>query len=355
MSSAPPDQLPGRPGGATARSTPRLSSGTGRDRAVAGARWTPVRRLAGGAEASAVWLVEDPGGRRALRKRFGDAHGWLRELAVASSVHDDRIVRRIGTRYAEDDDPELLYAWVEGGDLAGHLRARGSLGPDAVAHLLRDVLLALAHLHGRGWVHADVKPANLLYDASHARWVLADLGSARTPGRSGVGLGAGTPAYAAPERLSGQLDPRTDLYALGVVAFEALTGALPFDGGPREVLRAHVTQAPRLDRLPEGRVSRLVADLLRKDPADRPPSAASALAQLDGEGSGAFHLCFVVERHRLRAADEGRRGLRTLPWTPAHAPRRMAPRRACGWPPAEGSCPCRACPAGRGWWTRPTG
>jgi len=186
----------------------------------------------------------------------------------------------------------LLYSvmpFVEGESLRQRLRREGRLPIDDAVQLLREIADALAHAHGRGIVHRDVKPENILLEEGHA--VLADFGIARavdvartdTTGAplTGTGTSLGTPGYMAPEQLAGDphVDARADLYALGVIGYEMLTGEPPFTReSTRALAKAHLVEAPSAvtDIRPETpkSLAAAVAKALAKEPNDRFQSAA---------------------------------------------------------------------------------
>ncbi|WP_018654315.1 serine/threonine-protein kinase [Actinomadura flavalba] len=180
----------------------------------------------------------------------------------------------------QDGRAYLVMEYVRGEPLSLLVRRTGGLPVRKVCDLLAQAADALAAAHARGIVHRDVKPANLLVTAD-GTVKITDFGIARGPAaaveptRTGVVLG--TAHYLSPEQAAGErATPASDLYALGVVAHECLTGAPPFDGDtPVTIAHAHVRLAP--PELP-GRVPPdvrdLVAELLAKDPADRPAGAA---------------------------------------------------------------------------------
>jgi tetratricopeptide (TPR) repeat protein len=194
--------------------------------------------------------------------------------------------------------------YVEGETLRERMARDGALHADAALRLVREVASALAHAHRHGVVHRDIKPANILLQDGHA--VVADFGIARAVGRAreatrlpdqvevdgpatltGVGTTLGTPAYMSPEQaLGGSVDHRTDIYALGLVAYEALAGVHPFGvRTPREMLQAHVEETPpplgaRVAGAPAV-LDAIVTRALAKDPAARPESAEEIVAALD--------------------------------------------------------------------------
>jgi hypothetical protein len=193
-----------------------------------------------------------------------------------------------------EGQPYVVMAYVEGQSLAGRL-ARGGRFEDvgeAVA-LVRQILDALEAVHAHGIVHRDLKPSNVMLDAAR-RAVLTDFGLARPENEAGrltsEGVIVGTPAYMAPEQAAGQSDrigPWTDLYSVGVLLFEMLTGRLPFEGPPLAVLGKILHEPPpALTGLRPYLDPRLESVLLRamaKEPESRFQSArhfADALSAL---------------------------------------------------------------------------
>ncbi|MDQ2666346.1 MAG: serine/threonine protein kinase [Gemmatimonadota bacterium] len=175
----------------------------------------------------------------ALRERF------MREARTAARLSHPYIV----PIHAVEDIGGFVFivmAYVDGGTLAERVMARGPLPPADVTRIMREVAWALAYAHAQGVVHRDIKPANILLDGS-GRAMVADFGIARldaSAGDTGVGMVLGTPEFMSPEQASAEeLDGRSDLYALGIVAYYALTGMLPFTGSAHAVLAQHLTQA----------------------------------------------------------------------------------------------------------------
>jgi eukaryotic-like serine/threonine-protein kinase len=140
------------------------------------------------------------------------------------------------------------------------------------------VATGLQAAHAAGLVHRDIKPGNLLINRD-GRVKISDFGISQVPGSSRLtqtGMLVGTPAYLAPERaIGGEGTPASDLYSLGVVAYQCLTGKAPFEGEPFAVALAHVQRAmpPLPPSVPPG-IAALVGELTAKDPAARPSSAA---------------------------------------------------------------------------------
>jgi tRNA A-37 threonylcarbamoyl transferase component Bud32 len=143
----------------------------------------------------------------------------------------------------------IVMAYVDGGTLAQRLAAHGPLPAHDVTRIMREVAWALAYAHAQGVVHRDVKPANILLERGTGRAMVADFGIARlaeNTGDTAVGVVLGTPEFMSPEQATAEeLDGRSDLYALGIVSYLALTGTLPFTAPTAQaVIAQHLTQAP---------------------------------------------------------------------------------------------------------------
>jgi serine/threonine protein kinase len=179
------------------------------------------------------------------------------------SVHD------AGT--TDGSQPFLVMELVEGPTLAACC-LDGSLTPERVAEVGAELADALAYVHGRGVVHRDVKPANILLSASGAK--LADFGIARIVDgarHTGTGLTVGTAPYLAPEQVTGDpVTPAADVYALGLVLLECLTGRREYTGGPVETALARLHRQPEVpDTLPAPFPAVLRA-MTARAPQDRP-------------------------------------------------------------------------------------
>jgi len=177
--------------------------------------------------------------------------------------------------------PYLVMEYVEGPSLAAVLRAEGTLSPCRVLGLVAQAAEALACAHAAGIVHRDMKPGNVLVDGGQVK--ITDFGIARAVDAVPVtrtGLVIGTPAYLSPEQVAGRAaTPASDLYGLGMIAYECLTGRPPFQGNALAVALAHRDQPlPPLPGTVPGPVAKLVAALTAKDPQRRPRDAL-AVAQ----------------------------------------------------------------------------
>jgi serine/threonine-protein kinase len=285
-----------------------------------GSAYTVERELAGGGM-SRVFVAEDTSLRRRVVIKVlapelaagVSAERFAREIQLAATLQQANMVPllaagRIG------DLPYYSMPFVDGLSLRARLAEQGALSISESLSVLRDVARALAYAHDRGIVHRDIKPENILLSGGAA--VVADFGIAkalhasRTAGTDAttltqLGTALGTPAYMAPEQAAGDpaSDQRADLYALGAVGYEMLTGAPPFAHTRlHELIAAHMTQVPapvsmkRPDCPP--RASHLIARCLAKDPDQRPASAREMLEALDAMATPAPRAPQMTRRSR---------------------------------------------------------
>jgi predicted Ser/Thr protein kinase len=212
-----------------------------------------------------------------MRERF------LREARTAARLAHPNVVP---VHRADEIDGAAFFtmAFIEGETLAERIRDRGPLTPAEGIRIFREVAWALAYAHARGVVHRDVKPENILLDRATGRALVSDFGIARQADSARItqqGLVLGTFHYMSPEQVSGlELDGRSDVYSLGVVMYQALSGRLPFDGlTAPAVLMAHATRQPPPLRSVAADVppalGSIVARCLEKRPEDRFPNCES--------------------------------------------------------------------------------
>ena len=187
----------------------------------------------------------------------------------------------------------LVMKYLRGGTLAGRLRARGKLTPAELRKLLIEAGGALAYASDRGVVHRDIKPDNIMFD-EFGQSLLADFGIAKAVGGSrltGTGLSIGTPHYMSPEQARAQAtDGRSDLYSLGVVAFQCLTGQVPYDGEDAFAIGyKHLTEPVPVVTLQsdDARILyRAICRLMSKDPAERYQNGHDLVATLTASAPG---------------------------------------------------------------------
>ena len=225
--------------------------------------------------------------RPEIRTRF------LREAETSAQLAHPNIV----PIYTVDEREGLVFfimGYVEGGNLAHRLNDEGTLPVHDVRQIIREVAEALAYAHARNVVHRDIKPDNILLDATSGRAMVTDFGIARavTEGAdsrlTATGMALGTPAFMSPEQAAGEreVDGRSDLYSLGIVAYQMLVGEPPFMANSTPALLVkHLSERPRpvSERradVPEDLAS-TVMRLLEKDPADRFATADDLVRALD--------------------------------------------------------------------------
>ena len=198
------------------------------------------------------------------------------EARHASSVSHPGIAQVYDYGEAGAESPYLVMELVDGPSLSEVLAA-GPLEPAFAMDVLAQAAAGLQAAHSAGLVHRDVKPANLLVGPA-GEIKITDFGIAYAAGSAPVtrtGTVIGTPAYLAPERAAGgPATPASDLYSLGVVGYECLTGTPPFAGLPAEVAAAHRNRAlPPLPPTVPAEVAELISELTARDPAARPATA----------------------------------------------------------------------------------
>lgn len=220
----------------------------------------------------------------------GSAERFNREAQAAASLNHPGIVTVFDT--GEDEDgPYIILELIEGDTLAAKLAEAGPLAPVAVVDIVAQVGSALDHAHALGVVHRDIKPANLILDPE-GRVRLADFGIARTVDDpttvTATGELVGTISYLAPEILEGHAaTPASDIYSLGAVTYELLTGRPPFTADtPAALLEAvRSTEPPSLSGMAPDQMASEVARAMSKDPAQRPSTAGVFAAALMGSAT----------------------------------------------------------------------
>ena len=185
----------------------------------------------------------------------------------------------------------FVMKYLRGQPLSAVLAARGSLAPGEIRQVLAQVARALAYAHKSGIVHRDIKPDNIMFD-EHGLAVVTDFGIAKaaTGGKlTGTGMSIGTPHYMSPEQARAQgLDGRSDIYSLGVVAYQCLTGSVPYDGddsfsiGYKHIMEEMPT--PLLNTVEQRDLLEVIRRMMAKAPEDRFQSAEDLGKVLDGAG-----------------------------------------------------------------------
>jgi serine/threonine protein kinase len=278
-----------------------------------------------------VWKAHDTQLRRAVAIKLlrSDLSGdpdfgasFLREARLVAALRHPNIVQIHDFQLADSNAQSRAYMvmdYIEGGTLAASLRATVRQGlfwsASDIVELFTSISLALDYAHNQGMIHRDIKPANILLQRppvgsrSPGEPVLTDFGIARWQGGGSTVTGfVGTPLYISPEQAQNDpVDERSDLYSLGIVLYEILTGVVPFRGGnPLAIMLQHVHEPPpppvSLNPRVSPALSAVVLRSIAKNPQERFPGAAQmtiALAQ-------AFNLAMParLERAGTRSASQ---------------------------------------------------
>src|SRR5256885_2626355 len=222
-------------------------------------------------------LPPDLAFRDEIRTRF------LREAQTAARLSHPHIV----PIHAVGDEGGLVYfvmGFVDGESVGARLRRRGRLPSEEVRRIMKETADALGLAHAMGIIHRDVKPDNIILEGTRGRVMVTDFGIAKALSDAGTltgtGVAIGTPSYMSPEQAAGEreLDARSDLYSLGVVAYESLVGELPFHAPTVPgILMKHIAEpAPdileRRSDTPED-LAATIQRCLAKDPEHRWPTA----------------------------------------------------------------------------------
>jgi TolB-like protein/tetratricopeptide (TPR) repeat protein len=290
-----------------------------------GASYTLERELGGGGMSTVFVARDNSLGRTVVVKVLPyelaatvSVDRFKREIMLSAALQHPHIVPVLsaGEVVPTEGDassarlPYFIMPFVEGESLRTRL-SRGPLSVREGVSILKDVARALVYAHGRGIIHRDIKPDNILLSGGSATVTDFGVAKALSASREGnrpqpqnrtgtitlVGTSIGTPAYMAPEQAAGDpnTDHRADLYALGIVGYEMLVGSPPFHGrAPQQLLAAQLTEAPppigsRRSDVPAA-LATLIMRLLEKDPANRPRTANEVARALEDPAvvSGTF-------------------------------------------------------------------
>ena len=252
-----------------------------------------IRESLGGGGMGVVYKAEDTRLQRTVALKFLPPEltldpvakaRFLQEARAASALDHPNIctIHEVG----ETGDGQLFLAMsCYDGETLKRLIERGPLPVDEAIDIAKQIAQGLAKAHRQGIVHRDIKPANIMVTGDGIVKIL-DFGLAKLAGAAGLtraGFCLGTPSYMSPEQARGEVDHRTDLWSLGVVLYEMLTGVTPFGGDTDQaIIYSLLTDEPRPLRelRPEAPVDleRVLAGLLAKDPEDRYPTAEAAVA-----------------------------------------------------------------------------
>jgi serine/threonine-protein kinase len=240
-----------------------------------------------------------------LRERF------LREARTAARLAHPHIVP-IHIVEAHDDVVFFVMGYVDGETLTSRVQRAGALPPLEVGRIIQEVAWALGYAHGRGVVHRDIKPDNILIEHATARAYVTDFGIARRSDAAALtreGTVLGTAQFMSPEQAAGEaIDGRSDIYSLGVVAYFALTGRYPFDAPTvQATLAMHLTQPPPAIATLRADLPRPLIDVvnrcLEKEPIARFQTAEELAETLNALAVPTADIAPLV-RNWLRVAEQ---------------------------------------------------
>ena len=255
-----------------------LSSG---DRPLDG--YTIKRAIGRGGFGEVYYAISDSGKEVALKLLLRNVEIEKRGVQQCMNLKSPHLIAIFDMRTTDDGDTFVVMEYVAGPSLAQILeRHPDGLPPHDVRMWLKGLVDGVAYLHDHGIVHRDLKPANLFLEEGVVK--IGDYGLSKFIANSqeaGHSASVGTCHYMAPEISTGKYQKPIDIYAIGVILFEMITGRVPFEGEtPHEVLMKHLTSRPDLSPLPEP-FRTLVGKALAKDPARRPQGAYELLVPED--------------------------------------------------------------------------
>lgn len=250
-------------------------------------RYRELHPLGNGANGIVVAAVDRQTGQKVAIKRLRRgkeqlSHG-LKELSNILHLEHPRIVRILDFAYQAKGETVLVYEMVEGGNLRDILPSpENPWSNRKLKSFARQILEGLGTMHQNALIHGDLKPENILIESQDEERIsckIADLGSALRAPRGTIKdrHPHGSPAYLAPERFYNSYSFNVDLYALGIILYEIITGDLPFLGEVQQIARQHLQERPNYSAVSDPRWRDFLSLLLEKDPKQRFQSAPEAL------------------------------------------------------------------------------
>jgi serine/threonine-protein kinase len=221
-------------------------------------------------------------------------NSFLKELAILVRLNHPNIVSFHGVEYRQVGR-YIVMDYCQGGTLRQLIESKIELSLIQRLELVQDTLRGLEHIHQHRIIHCDLKPENILLDVSAQGWTakVADFGIARFMGQPEARVNSsgdtGSPAYMAPERFYGRYSPESDLYAIGVLIYELVSGERPFSGMPMDVMKAHFNQPLRIPKPIPTLLKAIIRKALQKLPQHRYGSATEMRLVLETVITSLYH------------------------------------------------------------------
>ena len=244
-----------------------------------------IQRAAGRGGFGEVYYAVSDGGREVAIKAVQNYEQIeLRGIRHCMNIKSPHLVTIFDVKHNDRNEPFVIMEYVSGPSLRELLtESPGGLGAQKAAFFLREIAKGLSFLHECGIVHRDLKPGNVFYENGYVK--IGDYGLAKAISasrHSGQTITVGTVHYMAPEIGAGSYGCSIDIYALGILLYEMLTGDVPFGGSsPAEILMKHMTDTPMLDNIEEP-FANVIKKALAKDPADRYKTVQEMVEDLYG-------------------------------------------------------------------------
>ncbi len=252
------------------------------DRPIDG--YTIQRAVGRGGFGEVYYAISDGGREVAIKYLRDNPQIELRGVSLVINLKSPHLVSIFDVKKTQDDEYGIIMEYCSGPSLRDLLIAEpNGFAPEKAAFFLREIGKGLAYLHDHGIVHRDLKPGNIFFDDAYVK--IGDYGLSKiisVSRHSAQTASVGTVHYMAPEIGSGNYSRGVDIYALGVMLYEMLMGAVPFEGSTMaEVLMKHLTSQPELDQLPQP-FAKVVRKALEKDPKDRYQTVDEMVEELLG-------------------------------------------------------------------------
>ena len=302
-----------------------------------------IQRAAGRGGFGEVYYAVSDGGREVALKAVQNYEQIeLRGIGHCMNIKSPHLVTIFDVKHNDQNEPFVVMEYVSGPSLRDLLtESVGGLGAQKAAFFLREIAKGLSFLHECGIVHRDLKPGNVFYENGYVK--IGDYGLAKAISasrHSGHTITVGTVHYMAPEIGAGNYNRSIDIYALGVLLYEMLTGDVPFSGSsPAEILMRHMTEVPLLDNIEEP-FAGVIKKALAKDPEDRYKTVQEMVEDLYGSENirnsvshfAPEELSMIAERVAAKANIADQPGVRKRGPVTADEPTRDIGRQAANEP-----------------------